>query len=224
MTGCSPADSFLLLVLFFLSLLARAAARIHPLTYPLPPLCAAQVSISGLHVRYEDDVSHHGHPFAAGLTIDAIAAETTDEHFRPAFAGGMPPVVHKLASLSCLSMYLDTVCLRDMCLCYAGSPRLLPHGTGNEHDCRILRPTGPYPYPYASHVPPPLFSLFPPFALGTGTWAFRTRKWCTRWHARARTGPLSWPPSFHARQGAMFGCLGCCCDPGRSYFIRASSC
>ena len=78
-----------------------------------------QVTICGLHVRYEDDVSHAGHPFAAGLTIDSITAHTTDEDFKPYFATGVPPVVYKLASLSCLSFYLDTVRARS-------------HGVGDE--------------------------------------------------------------------------------------------
>ena len=78
-----------------------------------------QVTICGLHVRYEDDVSHAGHPFAAGLTIDSITAHTTDEDFKPYFATGVPPVVYKLASLSCLSFYLDTVRARS-------------HGAGDE--------------------------------------------------------------------------------------------
>lgn len=68
-----------------------------------------QISIHTLHIRYEDDVSYPDHPFVAGVTIHSIQARTTDEQFRPAFTGGMPTIVYKLASLEYMSIYFNTV-------------------------------------------------------------------------------------------------------------------
>lgn len=39
-----------------------------------------QISISNVHIRYEDTVSNTGHPFCSGITLAKLAAVTTDEH------------------------------------------------------------------------------------------------------------------------------------------------
>lgn len=69
----------------------------------------AQVTLGSVHIRYEDDVAHPGHPFAAGLTLRKVDAHTTDDEWRSAFIAGMPIKVHKLASLEALSMYWNPV-------------------------------------------------------------------------------------------------------------------
>lgn len=65
--------------------------------------------MGNIHIRYEDDVSHPGHPFAAGFTLRGLDAHTTDEQWQPAYVPGMPIKVHKLASLNALSVYWNPV-------------------------------------------------------------------------------------------------------------------
>lgn len=67
------------------------------------------MTIGNIHIRYEDDVAHPGHPFAVGFTLRGLDAHTTDEHWQPTYVPGMPIKVHKLASLDSLSLYWNPV-------------------------------------------------------------------------------------------------------------------
>lgn len=68
-----------------------------------------KIAIGNIHIRYEDTVARPEHPFAMGLTLRDVMAETTDDHWQPAFISGMPIKVHKLAGIDSLSVYWDPV-------------------------------------------------------------------------------------------------------------------
>ncbi|XP_027330645.1 uncharacterized protein LOC113846496 isoform X2 [Abrus precatorius] len=44
-----------------------------------------KISISNVHIRYEDSVSNPGHPFSSGVTLAKLAAVTMDEHGNETF-------------------------------------------------------------------------------------------------------------------------------------------
>jgi vacuolar protein sorting-associated protein 13A/C len=67
-----------------------------------------QFSVTNIHVRYEDNVSAPGHPFATGLTLSELSAITTDENWVPQTIGDAINVIHKLATLESLSIYWNT--------------------------------------------------------------------------------------------------------------------
>ncbi|KIO18497.1 hypothetical protein M407DRAFT_31847 [Tulasnella calospora MUT 4182] len=69
-----------------------------------------QVYVKNIHIRYEDDVSCPGHPFAAGITLGSFEVETTDKNWMQAFITEkiQSLELHKLAKLNSLSAYFDT--------------------------------------------------------------------------------------------------------------------
>ncbi|XP_057523030.1 intermembrane lipid transfer protein VPS13-like isoform X2 [Amaranthus tricolor] len=44
-----------------------------------------KITISNVHIRYEDTVSNYGHPFACGVTLAKLAAVTMDEQGNETF-------------------------------------------------------------------------------------------------------------------------------------------
>jgi hypothetical protein len=48
-----------------------------------------KVTISNVHIRYEDSVSNSGHPFASGFTLSRLAAVTVDEDGNETFDAGV---------------------------------------------------------------------------------------------------------------------------------------
>ncbi|KAI9491569.1 hypothetical protein BDB00DRAFT_766791 [Zychaea mexicana] len=67
-----------------------------------------QVSIKNIHLRFEDNVSDPGHPFAAGITLKELSAVSTDGEWHPTFINEMTNTIHKLATLHSLSVYWNT--------------------------------------------------------------------------------------------------------------------
>ncbi|KAG0604101.1 hypothetical protein M758_10G145000 [Ceratodon purpureus] len=68
-----------------------------------------KLSITNIHIRYEDEESNFGHPFAAGLTLAKLAAVTVDENGKETFVtGGALDRVQKSGELNRLSFYFDT--------------------------------------------------------------------------------------------------------------------
>ncbi|KAI8144971.1 hypothetical protein BJV82DRAFT_536853 [Fennellomyces sp. T-0311] len=67
-----------------------------------------QVSIKNIHLRFEDNVSDPGHPFAAGITLKELSAVSTDGEWKPTFISEMTSTIHKLATLHSLSAYWNT--------------------------------------------------------------------------------------------------------------------
>ncbi|CAM6084054.1 unnamed protein product [Calypogeia fissa] len=67
-----------------------------------------KLSISNIHIRYEDLESHPGHPFAAGVTLEKLAAVTVDENGKETFVtGGSLDRIQKSAELQRLAVYFD---------------------------------------------------------------------------------------------------------------------
>eukprot|EP00850_Spirogloea_muscicola_P002380 SM000009S23509 [mRNA] locus=s9:423530:451441:+ [translate_table: standard] len=68
-----------------------------------------KLSITNIHIRYEDDVSFPGHPLAAGLTLERLAAATIDEEGNETFvAHGAMECVRKALALQRLAIYFDS--------------------------------------------------------------------------------------------------------------------
>ena len=67
-----------------------------------------QVSIKGIHIRYEDSISAPGHPFALGLTLKEFSAVSTDADWRPSFIQSSEGTTHKLTVLNELAFYWNT--------------------------------------------------------------------------------------------------------------------
>ncbi|KAF8873711.1 vacuolar protein sorting-associated protein 13 [Gymnopilus junonius] len=67
-----------------------------------------QVTVKNIHVRYEDNMSVLGHPFAAGITLAGFTAVSVDGNWQPAFIESTAGAIHKLAKLQSLSLYFDT--------------------------------------------------------------------------------------------------------------------
>lgn len=68
-----------------------------------------QLSITNVHVRYEDAASNPGHPFACGFTLDKISGYTVDEAGQEAFVTSNPlQMLRKALLLRRLALYFDT--------------------------------------------------------------------------------------------------------------------
>lgn len=67
-----------------------------------------RLSISNIHIRYEDLESNPGHPFAAGVTLEKLLAVTIDDSGRETFVtGGALDRIQKSVELERLAVYLD---------------------------------------------------------------------------------------------------------------------
>ncbi|CAI9095544.1 OLC1v1031527C1 [Oldenlandia corymbosa var. corymbosa] len=68
-----------------------------------------KLSISNIHIRYEDIESNFGHPFASGVTLDKLLAVTVDDSGQEIFAtGGALERIQKSVELERLAVYLDS--------------------------------------------------------------------------------------------------------------------
>ncbi|KAG9452487.1 hypothetical protein H6P81_005391 [Aristolochia fimbriata] len=68
-----------------------------------------KLSVTNIHIRYEDIESNPGHPFAAGLTLSRLSAVTVDDSGKETFAtGGALDHVQKSVELERLAFYLDS--------------------------------------------------------------------------------------------------------------------
>ncbi|XP_051130647.1 uncharacterized protein LOC127251100 isoform X2 [Andrographis paniculata] len=71
-----------------------------------------KISITNVHIRYEDSVSNPGHPFSCGFTLAKLAAVTMDEQGNETFdTSGALDKLRKSLQLERLAMYHD--CDRD---------------------------------------------------------------------------------------------------------------
>ncbi|KAL3132003.1 hypothetical protein ABBQ32_008624 [Trebouxia sp. C0010 RCD-2024] len=67
-----------------------------------------QTSITNVHIRYEDDVSNPGVPFACGLTLEKLSAHTVDEDGNEAFVKDNPlSLLRKASQLRRFAAYFD---------------------------------------------------------------------------------------------------------------------
>ncbi|XP_027361593.1 uncharacterized protein LOC113869468 [Abrus precatorius] len=68
-----------------------------------------KLSISNIHIRYEDGESNPGHPFAAGVMLDKLSAVTVDDTGKETFiTGGALDRIQKSVELDRLAVYLDS--------------------------------------------------------------------------------------------------------------------
>lgn len=68
-----------------------------------------KLSISNIHIRYEDGESHVSHPFAAGVTLDKLSAFTVDDNGDETFVtGGALDNIQKSVELERLAFYFDS--------------------------------------------------------------------------------------------------------------------
>ncbi|XP_062219043.1 uncharacterized protein LOC133918926 [Phragmites australis] len=68
-----------------------------------------KVTISNVHIRYEDSVSNSGHPFASGFTLSKLAAVTVDENGNETFDADVAlDKLRKSVELHRLAIYHDS--------------------------------------------------------------------------------------------------------------------
>ncbi|KAF8168100.1 vacuolar protein sorting-associated protein 13 [Crassisporium funariophilum] len=103
-----------------------------------------QVTVKNIHIRYEDNMSVPGHPFAAGITLAGFTAVSVNGDWEPAFIESTAGAIHKLAKLQSLAVYFDTDS-QSM----AGLPTMdsikkfcsmISHGDDDEQHQYILKP------------------------------------------------------------------------------------
>ena len=57
-----------------------------------------QISIKSIHIRYEDKVTNPDHPFAFGVMLKGLSAETTNSQWQPMQVDGDATQVHKVCA------------------------------------------------------------------------------------------------------------------------------
>uniref|UniRef100_A0A1I7W7I8 VPS13 domain-containing protein n=1 Tax=Heterorhabditis bacteriophora TaxID=37862 RepID=A0A1I7W7I8_HETBA len=67
-----------------------------------------QVSVSNIHVRFEDKYTNRHRPFVAGITLEKLDFQTTDDNWIPTIHKEAVKVIHKLVSLNNLSIYWNS--------------------------------------------------------------------------------------------------------------------
>ncbi|XP_020979196.1 uncharacterized protein LOC107640015 [Arachis ipaensis] len=68
-----------------------------------------KLSISNIHIRYEDSESNPGRPFAAGVMLDKLSAMTVDDTGKETFiTGGALDRIQKSVELDRLAVYFDS--------------------------------------------------------------------------------------------------------------------
>ena len=71
-----------------------------------------QLTVKNVHIRYEDDISVPGTVFAAGITLESLAAQTCDHTWSPRFVHRDPKLgqldAFKMVELTGMAAYLDT--------------------------------------------------------------------------------------------------------------------
>ena len=69
-----------------------------------------QIEVRDIHLRYEDDLTYPGHPFAAGFYLGSLTAQTCDEEWTPRFVQRDPSsqaMAFKLVELNNMAAYLN---------------------------------------------------------------------------------------------------------------------
>lgn len=127
--------------------LAVPAPRIEhlPPRYTLSP-GNLQLSITNIHVRYEDDVTNPGHPFSCGITLDKLAAATVDDKGEEAFVTTTPlSLLRKVRCPGCVAGLLahggrssDAGDARSCSRCCPGTQCLVSH-LGRRRFTRYIR-------------------------------------------------------------------------------------
>ncbi|XP_039196017.1 vacuolar protein sorting-associated protein 13C isoform X5 [Crotalus tigris] len=64
-----------------------------------------QVKITGIHVKYEDDITDPKRPISLGMTLAELSLQTTNENWTPCILNEAAKIIYKLLSLDSLSVY-----------------------------------------------------------------------------------------------------------------------
>jgi vacuolar protein sorting-associated protein 13A/C len=64
-----------------------------------------QITVSRIHIRYEDKVTMPGQPFACGIMLKSLSAETTNDQWKPTQIDAEETQINKLIHLQALSVY-----------------------------------------------------------------------------------------------------------------------
>ncbi|KFO96709.1 Vacuolar protein sorting-associated protein 13C, partial [Calypte anna] len=64
-----------------------------------------QVKITGIHVRYEDDITDPQCPISLGMTLSELSLLTTNENWTPSILNEAAKIIYKLLCLDSLSAY-----------------------------------------------------------------------------------------------------------------------
>ncbi|RKP11114.1 hypothetical protein THASP1DRAFT_27093 [Thamnocephalis sphaerospora] len=67
-----------------------------------------QLSITNIHIRYEDASSNPGHRFAAGVTLHKLSAQSTNGSWQEMYVQDTTSAAHKLVTLDSLAVYFNT--------------------------------------------------------------------------------------------------------------------
>eukprot|EP00892_Ulva_mutabilis_P007576 jgi/Ulvmu1/5190/UM021_0207.1 len=68
-----------------------------------------KIKVTNLHIRYEDTITQHGHPFAFGITLHSIGAFTVDDAGNEMFIKhAAMSLLRKASELSRFAVYFDT--------------------------------------------------------------------------------------------------------------------
>ncbi|CAM9994575.1 unnamed protein product [Lampetra fluviatilis] len=64
-----------------------------------------QVTVSGIHVRYEDEINNAAKPISVGITLRELSFKTSDQNWKPCLLDDKAKIFYKLVCLDCLSAY-----------------------------------------------------------------------------------------------------------------------
>ncbi|XP_030434905.1 vacuolar protein sorting-associated protein 13C-like [Gopherus evgoodei] len=64
-----------------------------------------QVKITGIHIRYEDDITDPLWPLSLGVTLSELSLLTANENWTPSILNEAAKIIYKLLRLDCLSAY-----------------------------------------------------------------------------------------------------------------------
>ncbi|PAV62062.1 hypothetical protein WR25_11522 isoform B [Diploscapter pachys] len=67
-----------------------------------------QVTISNIHVRFEDKYTNRHRPFCMGVTMEKLDFQTTDSNWKPTIHKEAVKIIYKLVSLQNLAMYWNS--------------------------------------------------------------------------------------------------------------------
>ncbi|UMM13276.1 hypothetical protein L5515_001638 [Caenorhabditis briggsae] len=67
-----------------------------------------QISVSNIHVRFEDRYTNRHRPFAMGVTLEKLYFKTTDENWKETIHKDVVKIIYKLVSLQNLAVYWNS--------------------------------------------------------------------------------------------------------------------
>uniref|UniRef100_UPI00358F5520 intermembrane lipid transfer protein VPS13A-like n=1 Tax=Myxine glutinosa TaxID=7769 RepID=UPI00358F5520 len=66
-----------------------------------------QINVSGIHLRYEDDVTYPTRALALGFTLGSLSFQTAGQDWKPCLVNVTENVFNKLVNLDCLAAYCN---------------------------------------------------------------------------------------------------------------------